>query len=90
MPPPASRARRHRRGIAGPPERPFRALTSALRSERERQGLSLSTVAERSGIDRAALHKLEIGLIKNPTASTLSRYAEALGNQIAWMLADWG
>ncbi len=73
---------------AGPPERPFRTLISALRTERERQGLSLSTVAKRSGIDRAAIHKLEIGLNKNPTASTLTRYAEALGKQIEWMLSE--
>jgi hypothetical protein len=32
---------------------------SALRAERERQGLSLSDVLERSGIDRATLSKLE-------------------------------
>jgi DNA-binding XRE family transcriptional regulator len=73
---------------AGPPERPFRALLSALRAERERQGLSLSALANRSGIDRAALHKLEIGLNKNPTAATLSRYAEALGKQIEWTISD--
>ena len=34
---------------------------SALRAERERQGLSLSDVSERTGIDRATLSKLETG-----------------------------
>ncbi len=77
-----------RQRAAGPPERPFLALLSALRAERERQGLSLSALAERSGIDRAALHKLEIDLNKNPTAATLSRYAEALGKQIEWTISD--
>jgi hypothetical protein len=73
---------------AGPPFRPFADLIAALRAERERQGLSLADVAARSGMDRAAVHKLEIGLNKNPTAETLNRYAEALGKEIHWVMAD--
>ena len=53
-------------------------LIAALRAERERQGLSLADLAERTGIDRAAIHKLEIGVNTNPTLATLSRYAGAL------------
>jgi transcriptional regulator with XRE-family HTH domain len=71
---------------AGPPQRPFRDLIAALRAERERQGLSLADVAERSGIDRAAIHKLEIGANTNPTLATLTRYAGALGARIEWNL----
>jgi DNA-binding phage protein len=71
---------------AGPPERPFRALIAALRAERERQGLSLAELAERAGMDRAAIHKLEIGLNRNPTFATLDRYAHALGARIQWGL----
>jgi transcriptional regulator with XRE-family HTH domain len=71
---------------AGPPERPFRELIAALRAERERQGLSLAELAGRAGIDRAAIHKLEIGLNRNPTFATLERYAHALGAQIQWGL----
>jgi transcriptional regulator with XRE-family HTH domain len=48
--------------------------------------LSLADVSERSGIDRAAIHKLENGLNKNPTMSALTRYADALGVRIAWEL----
>ena len=73
---------------AGPPERPFSDLIAVLRAERERQRLSLADVAERSGMDRAAIHKLEIGLNTNPTAETLSRYAAALGKRIDWALSD--
>ena len=40
-------------------------------AERERQGLSLSAVSERSGIDRATLSKLETGKVPNPTVNTL-------------------
>jgi DNA-binding phage protein len=72
---------------SGPPERPFRELIAALRAERERQGLSLSDLAERAGMDRSAIHKLEIGLNRNPTFATLSRYAGALGTRIEWHLA---
>jgi DNA-binding XRE family transcriptional regulator len=71
---------------AGPPQRPFRDLIAALRAERERQGLSLADMAERTGIDRAAIHKLEIGVNTNPTLATLSRYAGALGARIEWDL----
>jgi DNA-binding XRE family transcriptional regulator len=77
-------ARRRRAG--GPPDSPFRRLVATLRAERERLGLSLSEVAERAGIDRAAVHKLELGLNRNPTVATLERYANALGVQIAWTL----
>ena len=80
----AVRARGHK------PTRPFAELIAALKAERERNGLSLSDVAERSGMDRAAIHKLEIGLNKNPTAATLARYADALGKTISWKLSDAG
>ena len=71
---------------SGPPARPFRELIAALRAERERQGLSLADLAERTGMDRAAVHKLEIGLNSNPTYATLTRYASALGTRIEWHL----
>jgi DNA-binding phage protein len=80
------RITRHR--AAGPPEKPFRDLIAALRTERERQGLSLTDVARRSGMDRAAIHKLELGLNKNPTAQTMTRYAQALGKRITWAIAE--
>ena len=72
--------------VSGPPARPFRELIDALRAERERQGLSLADVAERTGTDRGAIHKLEIGLNSNPTHATLTRYASALRTRIEWHL----
>src|SRR5438105_952543 len=39
----------------------LRRVLHALRSERQRQGLSLADVAARSGIDKAALSRLETG-----------------------------
>jgi DNA-binding Xre family transcriptional regulator len=56
---------------------------SALRAERERQGLSLSDVSERSGIDRATLSKLETGKVPNPTVSTLRAVARALNKRLS-------
>ena len=60
----------------------------ALRAERERQGLSLSDVSERSGIDRATLSKLETGKAPNPTVSTLRAVARALNKRLSWLLVD--
>jgi DNA-binding XRE family transcriptional regulator len=79
-------SRAQRLCAAGPPARPFRELIAALRAERQRQGLSLADLAERTGMDRAAIHKLEIGLNRNPTLATLTRYAGALGARIEWAL----
>ena len=54
--------------------------------ERERQGLSLTDMAELTGIDRATISKLETGKIANPTIGTLRTYAKALGRRLAWTL----
>ena len=64
-----------------------RAL-AALRAERQRQGLSLSDVAERSGIDRATLSKLETGKVPNPTVGTLRALARALNKRLSWLVID--
>jgi len=61
---------------------------SALRAERERQGLSLSDVAERTGIDPATLSKLETGKLTNPTVGTLRALARALNKHLSWSLVD--
>ena len=59
------------------------AALAGLRHERERQGLSLSDLAERTGIDRATISKLETGKLANPTIGTLRTYAKLCG----WTLA---
>ncbi len=60
----------------------LRELTVRLRQTRERQGLSLTDVSERSGMTRAAISRLENGWNLNPTLDTLFRYATVLGAQI--------
>jgi ribosome-binding protein aMBF1 (putative translation factor) len=64
------------------------AALAALRAERERQGLSLTDVQERTRIDRGTISKLERGEIPNPTVGTLRTYAAALGKRLSWSLSD--
>jgi ribosome-binding protein aMBF1 (putative translation factor) len=63
-------------------------LLSELRKAREAAGLSLADLAERCGIDRSALCRLENGQQSNPTVETLSRYARGLGKQLAWVIQE--
>jgi ribosome-binding protein aMBF1 (putative translation factor) len=65
-----------------------RAALAALRAERERRGLSLADLAERTGMDKAMLSRLETGKIPNPTLSTLRVYAKALGRRLVWSTED--
>ncbi len=67
---------------------PLRQVLTALRAERERQGLSLSDINERTGIDRAALSRLENNEDANPTLATLERYADAVGKQMVVLLLE--
>ena len=61
---------------------------AALRKLREQQGLSITDLAERTGMDRAMISRLENGQIDNPTISTMSRYARALGKKVLVNLVD--
>ena len=56
---------------------------TALRIERERQGLTLTDLQERTRIDRATISKLERGEMPNPTVGTLQTLAAALGKRLA-------
>ena len=60
------------------------ATLATLRKHRQRQGLSLSDVAERSGLDKGKITLLENGMYVNPTVDTLYRYAEAIGADIGF------
>jgi hypothetical protein len=64
-----------------------RAL-QALKHEREQCGLSIGDVAERSGLDRAVVSRLENGKQDNPTVATLMRYAAAVGKRFLWTYGD--
>jgi ribosome-binding protein aMBF1 (putative translation factor) len=58
-----------------------------LREERERQGLSLTDMAEKCGIDKPALSRLE-NCHTNPTIDTLARYLRALGKRLVLDFED--
>ncbi len=58
------------------------STVAKLKRERQRQGLTLSDVADRSGLDIGLLSRLENGKVGNPTLATLWRYADALGRTV--------
>lgn len=58
-----------------------------LKAERIRQGLSLSDINQRSGIEKSTLSRLENNEEANPTIGTLTRYASAIGVKLTVALA---
>jgi DNA-binding Xre family transcriptional regulator len=56
---------------------PMRVAIAQLRAMREAQGLSLADMAERTGMTRGNIARLETQ--KNATLRTLERYAAGLG-----------
>jgi DNA-binding XRE family transcriptional regulator len=60
----------------------------ALKGDRERCGLTIADVAQRSGLDRAVVSRLENGKQDNPTVATLMRYASAIGKRFVWSYED--
>lgn len=60
----------------------------ALKREREKAGLSLTALAERAGLDKASVSRLENGHQLNPTLETLYRYATAMGKTISLAVTD--
>jgi len=59
-----------------------------LKAERERQGLSLGDLEQRTGINKPSLSRLENNAEGNTTVLTLCRVAEALGKSITIQLVD--
>jgi hypothetical protein len=66
----------------------LRQLVHDLRRERERQGLTLGELAERTGIDEPELMRLETGKDLNPTFSTVAKVAQGLGKVISFAMQD--
>jgi ribosome-binding protein aMBF1 (putative translation factor) len=66
----------------------LRKTFAALRALREQQGLSISDLAERTGMDEAMVSRLENGHVDNPTVATMTRYARALGKRVVVGLVD--
>jgi transcriptional regulator with XRE-family HTH domain len=62
-------------------------LGSAIRARRDRLGLTLEALAERTGVSRAMLSEIERGA-KNPTIRVVVRIAEALGCSVSQLLGE--
>jgi predicted transcriptional regulator len=59
-----------------------------LKAERAAQGLSLADLEQRTGMSRAAICRLENMEDANPTVTTLTRIADALGKQLVIGLVE--
>jgi hypothetical protein len=64
----------------------IRQLLHDLKKARESARLSLAELAERTGMDKGVLSKLENGQHGIPTLPSLARYAQAVGLQIGFSL----
>ncbi len=64
-----------------------RRLVGELTAQRQAAGLSQTQVAARMGTSQSAVARLEAGEA-DVRASTLERYAAAIGSQISWRLQD--
>jgi transcriptional regulator with XRE-family HTH domain len=65
---------------------PTSAISTRVRIERESRGWSLSDMAERSGVSKAMISKIERGEA-SPTATVLGRLSGAFGLQLSMLLA---
>jgi DNA-binding XRE family transcriptional regulator len=66
----------------------LRKTFAALRALREQRGLTISDLAERTGVDVAAISRLENGHVDNASIATVTRYAKALGKRVVVRLED--
>jgi predicted transcriptional regulator len=64
-----------------------RRLVHELSEQRRSAGLSQTEIAARMGTSQSAVARLEAG-DADVRASTLERYAAAIGSQITWRLGD--
>jgi DNA-binding Xre family transcriptional regulator len=66
----------------------LRSVFSLLRAVRKLQGVSLNELAERTGIGKPALSRLENDPAPNVQLTTLQRIAAALGKELRISLSD--
>ncbi len=66
----------------------FAVFIASARAARKARGLTVSEVAERMGVDHAAVSRLESGAQANPTVNTVMRYVEAIGPRMGWSLVE--
>jgi DNA-binding XRE family transcriptional regulator len=59
-----------------------------LKQERQKRGLSLSDMSQRTGMAPDALSRLENMINDNPKIDTIQRYADSLGMVVEFHLVD--
>lgn len=64
---------------------PREQMAAKLKALRERRGLTQEQLAEKSGVSRTYLARLETGR-QDPTLSTLEKLAKALGVKVGRLL----
>jgi transcriptional regulator with XRE-family HTH domain len=64
---------------------PKERMAARLKAIRERRGLTQEQLAEKSGVSRTYLARLETGR-QDPTLSTLEKLAKALGVKVGRLL----
>ena len=72
--------------MAPPMVDPTPAISNRIRIERESRGWSLGDLAERSGVSKAMISKIERGAA-SPTATLLGRLSGAFGLQLSMLLS---
>ena len=63
-------------------------MSRSLRAARMAAGMSLAEVAERAGMTKQAVRRIESGVNSNPKIDTLLRIANAVGKSIKIELVD--
>jgi hypothetical protein len=66
----------------------MRRLVSLLCEERRRQGIRLSEISQRTGLELAVLEDLEDHRASAPGVAVLTRYARALGKKLDFVLVQ--
>jgi DNA-binding XRE family transcriptional regulator len=61
----------------------LRACIAELKKAREAAGLTLTQVAEKTGLAAETLCRLETGMVTNPTWKTLGLFAAAVGCRLS-------
>ncbi|BCT76448.1 hypothetical protein SCMU_22900 [Sinomonas cyclohexanicum] len=65
-----------------------RGLADAIRSQREKLGLSASEVARQAGVAKGTITRLELGQISNPRMDNLRAIADVLDIPLTELLAE--
>ncbi|NLS91309.1 MAG: helix-turn-helix transcriptional regulator [Planctomycetaceae bacterium] len=66
----------------------IKAIAHALKEMRQHVKMSLAEAASITGMDRAAISRLENGLCANTTINTINRLAHAYGKRLTFSVED--